>query len=406
MKDNIYSQLDIGGKTSSLSTNDGLTRRLSLRIAKITGLDINKNIMAIEWLWPMRGAANNIDIGSPYLGLRSGIRFTPEIGSIIVMGYAGEKVVSLSYLMPSDYDSLLRGDKDAQGERIRIRKLNPGEINIYSSDNAEIYLHDKIELRDKKFDSIVIDPNTKAIYLESVDLSVTNEAGSIKMGQITRGVDETATVITDDGQDFTSLAGGNALNELKIKIKELSDQTILSTAQESPTIAEVTLGTLVDDDGLKVINQAGNEIVCEINFLSGAKIQVDKKGLISFNDPNMLKPTEVPPIADDLSINDTDHTFTQTPQQRAAREGDRITIPFTFATKPDLDHPGLTQKLVFNTAALSKLAQCFMSPYGPCTFIPLQPDVNLIGEVTQGANGVFIGGLDKAKEQQDYNQNS
>jgi hypothetical protein len=265
-------------------------------------------------------------------------------------------------------------------------------------------MSDKIELRDKNYNSIIIDPNTSTIFLESVDLSVVNEAGSLFMGQVRRGIDSEIRVVTDDGKEFTSVDGGNALNEVKIKVKELSDQTILSSGDESETIAEITLGTLVDDDGAKIVNQAGNEIVCDINFSSGAKIQVDKKGLIVFNQANTLKPTEVPPIPDDLSASDSDYAYVATPQQRAAREGDRLTIPITFATNPDLDHPGLTAKLVLNTAALSKLAQCFMSPYGPCTFIPLQPDINLVGEITQGANGVFIGSLDKEKEQQEYNK--
>jgi hypothetical protein len=292
----------------------------------------------------------------------------------------------------------LAGEKDNHGVKTYASEVLQGDIQIRSSKGAEIYLDDKIHFGDKDSNSISLDPKTGNIYLNSTNLIAVNDAGYVKMGQVIRG----GKVITDDGLEVTDVLGGNSLNELKINIKELSDSSSITSTQENPTIAEVTLGTLVSESGKKIVNDKGNEIVCDINMESGARVQIDKKGNISINGANMVKVTDVPAIITPLQTKGSLNTYTNTPQQRAAREGDRISIPLSFPIKPDLDHPNMANKVIFNISQLSQFASMIMSPTGPCTFVPVTPDIKILGEIVQGANGVFIGSLDKTAEATEY----
>lgn len=402
MAGEFNSKLEVGKSADFMEVNAGLTRRLGLKIGKVTGVDTKNNTMSLEWVWPYRGAINNVDIGSPYWGFRSGIRFTPEVGSLLVIGYAKDKVVPLSYLPPSNFAQLLASEKDNNGVKTYSREISEGDIQIRSSKGAEIYLDDLVHFGDKDSNAISVDPKTGNVHIHSLNLIAENEAGYIKMGQVSRAKDGTHQVITDDGKEATAVEGGNALNELKINIKELSDSSSIVTTQENPSIAEITVGTLVNKEGLKVINPQGNEIVCDIKFASGARVQVDKKGNININEANALKPTEESNGPDRLQILEDEIIYNNTPQQRAAREGDRIAIPLSFATQPDMDHPNMANKVLFNISQLSQFASMIMSPAGPCTFVPATPDVKLLGEIVQGANGVFIGSLDKTKEIEEY----
>jgi hypothetical protein len=62
----------------------------------------------------------------------------------------------------------------------------------------------------------------------------------------------------------------------------------------------------------------------------------------------------------------------------------------------------MTNKVVFNISQLSQFASMIMSPAGPCTFVPVAPNVKILGEIVQGANGVYIGSLDKEAEAEEY----
>jgi len=264
-----------------------------------------------------------------------------------------------------------------------------------------------------------MDPDNGSINLSSLEFNVSNEAGTIFMGPVIRTVvsgEEQA--ITNDGQPIANNNGGNGLTEFKIKINEFADGTLFDSEVGNPAIAEVTLGTVVDDDGLKVLNQQGNEIVCNIELSSGAKVQIDKAGNVNINEGKSTKPTDPPAIAVPLqetvqsvettSDGETVIDYVYAPlqsQQRAAREGDRVTIPLTVQAPPDTDHPGQIAKSLVNLSTMTQLASSFMSPVGPCTFIPV-PGLKLVGEITQGANGVYIGSLDKTAEATENTQNT
>lgn len=399
------SKLEIGVSQGSTNTLGGMTRRLSMKIAKIKNVHPETNTVDLEWLWPIRGGADQVPISRPYVGFRSGIHFVPEVGSIVVIGYAFNQMVMLSYLLPSDYSKLLDGNATPSGAPSYIRQMAIGEVSMRSIQGSEVYLHDQVEIQDKNLDSIVIDPDDGSITIDSLIFNVNNEAGNITMGPIIRTIDGTDTIITNDGSNVTSSVGGKALTEFTLTVNQFADATVFDGVPDSE-IAKISVGTLVDDSGKKVLSQAGNQIVCNIAFTSGAKIQVDSKGLININEGNMLKPTAPPPTADNLSVA-SKVTFVNTAQQRAAREGDRIVIPLTTPTSSATDHPDLTQKALFNLAQMQQIASMIMTPYGPCVgFTAAVPDTRLVGEITQGSDSVFIGSLDKNAENQETLNNS
>ncbi len=361
--------------------------------------------MDLEWLWPIRGGADQVPISRPYVGFRSGIHFIPEVGSIVVIGYAFNQMVMLSYLLPSDYSKLLDGNATPSGAPAYIRQMAVGEVSMRSIQGSEVYLHEQVTIQDKNLDSIVIDPDDGSITIDSLMFNVNNEAGNITMGPIIRTVDGNDAIITNDGSSVTSSVGGKALTEFTVAVNQFADATVFDGVPDSE-IARVTIGTLVDDAGKKVLNQAGNQIVCNISLSSGARVQIDSKGNVNINEGNMLKPTAVPAIPDNLSVG-SDVSFINTSQQRAAREGDRIVVPIGIPTTTAVDHPGLIEKAAYNQVQMSTIVSTMiMSPVGPCFFIPGTPEARLVGEITQGSNDVFIGSQDKAAEKIETSDNT
>ncbi len=399
------SKLEIGVSQGSTNSLGGMTRRLSMKIAKIKNVHPESNTVDLEWLWPIRGGADQVPISRPYVGFRSGIHFVPEVGSIVVIGYAFNQMVMLSYLLPSDYSKLIDGNATPSGAPSYIRQMAVGEVSMRSIQGSEVYLHDQVTIQDKNLDSIVIDPDDGSITLDSLILYANNEAGNITMGPVIRTVDGVDKIITNDGSDVTSSVGGKALTEFTLTVNQYADATVFDGVPDSE-IAKISIGTLVDDSGKKVLNQAGNQIVCNIALTSGAKVQIDSKGNVNINEGNMLRPTAQPVVADNLSSAST-VKFVNTAQQRAAREGDRIVIPMTTPTTSAKDHPDLTTKSTFNILQMQQVASMLMTPYGPCIgFLASVPDTRLVGEITQGSDSVFIGSLDKAAESKETLDNS
>jgi len=378
----------------SNSPQSGDMKRMGIKVAQITSVDKDKNTVDLKWLWPSRGGITGVNLSRPYVGLRSGIHFLPEEGSIVLLGYAFNIPVILSYLLPSDYEKLLAGDEDSKGIPTRLSQINPGEILLNSVQNAEIYIHDQIQLLDDAGDRILIDPGTGTILVDSLNWNVINEAGSIFMGMVKRVVNNKQVVITNDGKSIVSDNGGNALTEMVINIKEFADNTINDNS-ENPSLAKITVGTLVNEDGKKVINELGNEIVCNIEFSSGAKIQVDKKGKINIGEGKMLTPTSVSTITSDPLQAKVSPTFkTQTTQQGAARNGDMVSTPFISNT--DSDHPKLNELAVLNAKELATQIAPYLRVFGayPCVYVP-GPAANLQGQIVTGSKDVFIGSSDE-----------
>ncbi len=371
-------------------TNSGFTKRLSLRIGKIISVFPNNNTVSIQWLYPNNGVMSNIELTRPYVGFQSGIHFVPEVGSVVTVGFAEDSVILLSYSFPAPFSNMLLGVPNNAGVPTRMRKLGPGEISINSVQNAEIYVHDKLEFKDQYGDLIIINPVDGSISLDSLQLYMSNEAGTLTMGMVKRN----GNIITDDGQPISTKNGGNALTELKIVVDKLANGTINSNNTSNPPVATITVGTVIDDNGNYEYTQTGKKIVCEINFNSGALIQVDETGNFIMNQGNQIIPTDTTTQIQAQKLGYSGTTYTNTSQQRATREGDGITIPVTNGQLAvDPNHPSLETVATSNILAFTQLGSMYTCMGVPLIFIPSSPGVQISGLTTQGANGVFIGDL-------------
>jgi len=379
-------------KTSKQTVTSGLAKKFSLRIGQILSVDKENNKINLRWLFPLVGSLSEIDITSPYMGYKSGIRFLPEVGSIIAVGYSEDIPIILSYNLPMNFGDMKNASKDPKGDQSYIKDLNEGEISLTSVQGSEIYIHSDLEIKDSGVDSILLKSEDSSINLDSLQLYINNEAGNLSMGMITRN----GRIVTDDGSSVTSVTGGNALTELKITVNELADASINSSSVSNTALAEITVGTVVDDNGNILATSDGEQIALQVKMSSGAIVVIDKKGKMYIE-------------ADKLNINsgydEPAESITDPSQQRAAREGDRITVPLSFLAPPDTTHPGLNTQGLLNLSTMSQLAASFMSPIGPCTFIPV-PNLKLFGQITQGSNDVFIGSNDKLAEIQENLNNS
>jgi hypothetical protein len=392
----------------------GLTAKLGMKIGKIVRVRAEKNTADLEWLWPIRGGNGSVKLSRPYVGLRSGINFIPEVGSQVIVGYSKDEIVLLSYLMPSDFDQLIAGATDNKGIPTRMRVMNPGEISLSSSDNSEIYLRDILELHDSKNNKITIDP-TFGITASSTEFTVNNEAGQLFMGLVRRNSPYAAPeIVTDDGLPIPSFNGGNALTEVTLNVKRTADGSDLTNNDATPNIAKITVGNLVDENGNKVVNQINKEIVCEIKIGEkkdptgrtilnpGMKIQIDIDGNYNINGGNMLSPLEQIPataIRATLSIQKkkSDYkssTYTTQSKQNAARVGDTIKIPLSPFDPDIIEHPGLLKQGGLNAKTLITWFPSSCHVMGiPVIFLPTPAE--LVGQIMTGADGVFIG--DKPK---------
>ena len=405
------SDLDIGSGQGTNNVFAGVMRRLSMKIAKIQNVHTDTNAVDLEWLWPVRGGASNIQLGRAGAGLRSGVHYMPEVGSIVLVGYAFNKLVILSYLLPSDYASMLAGTPDAQGNPTRLRQLDTGEISINSSENAEVYLNDQVNILDPNGNNITIEPDDNSINFDSMILYSDNEAGQITMGPTTRN----GSIITSDGLPILSNPGGNALTELNIVVEQYSNGTIFDGTQNN-NLANITVGTLVDANGLQVINQASNNIITNVDYatssitkpqIANANFKVDDEGNFNINDGNQLLPTDVPAVPVPLLNVVTGNTFIAQCQQRVAREGDRVVIPVGIPTTSLEAHPDLANKATFNIEQMQQIVSSILTPMGPCIgFVPAAPDMRLVGMITQGSDSFFAGSLDKTAEAQETADNT
>jgi hypothetical protein len=276
MKQLLESDIEIVSKPK---LNKGHTQKMTLRLGQIVAVYPNNNLVDIQWMFPQVGRMDKLELGRPYVGFQSGIHFVPQVGSLVTVGYIQELPILLTYTLPSSFSSMLSGLNDSTGTPMRIRRLQAGEISLNSVQDAEIYLHDSVDISDASNDSIVIDPSDGSITLDSIQLYLENEAGEMTMGMIVRN----GQTITDDGQSTTTTSGGNALTELNISINQFADDTINSSSQSNPVVSNIIIGTVVDANGNQVQSPDNVNINLQVNMNSGIVVQFDANGNIFVN---------------------------------------------------------------------------------------------------------------------------
>lgn len=239
---------------------------------------------------------------------------------------------------------------------------------------------------------VEFDNSSQTFKLEIVNWKLVTEAGSEVFGLIKR------LVPNGDGTKSVQVienSTGDLLTEYNLKLYETADGLAGINSSQEPLV-EIILGTVVDENG-QIINANGEteltnvkQIVAKLSFKSGVEILIDKEGKASIKGVRLN--------INNGSTEETDTTLgTNNPAlgtegQKVARVHDKTTVPLS-PSYTDTKYKTLTEKAVLNQDTLTKLAAAFVSPAGPCVFVPssLVGNVALEGEVTEGATNVYVG---------------
>ena len=180
-----------------------------LRLGAISRIDYETGYVDITWL-EEPGIAQFVRLPSAFSSARSSIRGMPEIGSLVLCGWSRQSQTWESPVILSFVDGnlqhlleyrLLRNSKTTEKlkeiktirEKLgydvirgKRRKIYPGEIDIESTQGAELYLDDNVYISDSRLNEIEIRSDDRSIRLSSNQLFINTQASRTWNGMITR----------------------------------------------------------------------------------------------------------------------------------------------------------------------------------------------------------------------------
>lgn len=261
-----------------------------LRLGVISRVDYESGYVDIKWL-EGTGSTQLVQIPLSHASLRSSIRAMPEEGSVVICGWTRqtqtlETPVILGFVDPNLANllqyRLLRNNKtkdtlqEIKSIREKIgynvirgkrRKIYSGEIQLESTQGAELNLDEDVYLSDSKLNEIEIKSADKSIRLSSNQLYISSQASRINNGMIAREPinnnfafrptvlpnGQKIQFVTDSSNPYH--LGGRPFNEIRTELYETSDGILranevnsnFEVEQKSPYITYV-LGTLVGND--------------------------------------------------------------------------------------------------------------------------------------------------------------
>ncbi len=261
------------------------------KIGVITRVDYEAGYVDIDWLEGRGSTASLIHLPLAHASLRSSIRGMPEEGSVVVCGWTRqsqtwEDPVILSFvdlnLQTLINNYLLRNKKTPEfltqiktiREKIgynvtrgKRRKIYPGEIQVESTQGAELYLDEDVYLSDSKLNEIEIRSADKSIRMSANQLYTLTRASRTWNGMITRepvnGVFAFQPTTLPNGQKIQFVTdlqnplhvGGRAFTEHRTELYETSDGILKASEVNAgydvnPLAPYLTfvLGTLVGND--------------------------------------------------------------------------------------------------------------------------------------------------------------
>lgn len=292
----------------------------------------------------------NIPLTSPFFTGRAFIGGMPEVGTMVVCGFIkntnsfGSPIIltylnpfyirSLNYAYddgkaPIDLDSLASvKDKIGYGvTRLKRRKIYPGDINLESSQGAEMLLNDDVSIADANLNEIMISSVENAIISSSINnvmytsgVRVTsgtaNRPGAVSVDKTVLPNGKSQSIITDNTNSID--LGGQPFSEFRIDVNELStgvmppvdsfEQSDFDiTSPDGSFLVSQTFGTLIGNSkrdiehygrvlrpqiftsaidstlDIRDVNCVPNEYLTisgayQLKFKSGTKIDVDKEG--------------------------------------------------------------------------------------------------------------------------------
>jgi hypothetical protein len=262
-----------------------------LKIAKIARIDYEQGYADIEWIEGVQVQRAFVRLPAAYSSLRGCIRGMPEVGSLVVCGwYRGqthnwEDPIILSYIdtnldVLNDY-RLLRTNKtpDTLSEineirqkigynviRGKRRKIYPGEIQVESTQGAELYLDEDVYLSNSKLNEIEIRSADQSIRISTNQIYSISQAARTWQGMIVREPTSSFVfqpTVLPNGQKIQIVTdsrnpvhlGGKAYTEQRIELFEKTDGVLkvseinsgIDISDQTPFITLV-LGTLVGND--------------------------------------------------------------------------------------------------------------------------------------------------------------
>jgi len=266
-----------------------------LRIGRITSVDYEKGLLTLVWEDSF-GERSNVKLTNAMSTGRGFLGGMPEIGSFVLCGFTKQTPTSsepviLQYLN-LNYESskkyvLSRGKAEdelqnisSKGqlvdtrqkigygiERIKQRKLYPGEIQAESTQGSELYLDDNVYLSNSALNEIEIKSADQSIRFSSRQQYHQTNASRIWNGMITRepikGDQLLQPTVLSNGQKIQIITdsnnpyhlGGKALNEYRLELYEnttgklnVSEVNSGMDVSDLDPMIEFTLGTTVGND--------------------------------------------------------------------------------------------------------------------------------------------------------------
>ncbi len=138
---------------------------------------------------------NDLTFAFPSLGTSSGMMHYPEVGSLVLMGFANGFLVPLSYL-PSAPDvspmyfttsnDSMPADSPVKTIRHKFPIIRVGDLHFFSKDGPTLALDDEVNLNDGFGQSLRIRPATKTATLSAATIQNKSVGVSIKEGHASR----------------------------------------------------------------------------------------------------------------------------------------------------------------------------------------------------------------------------
>jgi hypothetical protein len=254
-----------------------------------------------------------------------------------------------------------------------------------------------VEVLTRTGGSVLVESSTNSLKTSTAFCKTTTAAGTSIFGAIKRLVSDPIRGTGKVVKLIQSLVQAT-LTEYKFRLYETVEEqnTVLSLTP----LVEVTVGTVVDADGTVVNKTDGasylsaKEVTVQVKLKSGIRIDIDKAGRVSIVGAIInINSGSVDATDADIALGlETNDASLGTRGQHIAREHDKVTIPLAVSYT-DTEHASLTTKNGENLSALRSLVSSIIAPSGggPCTLV-LTGDVTLVGEITEGAKDMYVGG--------------
>ncbi len=240
------------GQGEFIHQGDEVFKRLAQ--AQIVSVDTGTNTCTIQYLDTL-GVVSGVQINYPYISAGgsqwAGIRFMPDKGDIVIVGFRADNFPEIVAYKLANYKQLTQVNADKKGF---FRALNPGEISIATKGGAEIYLSkDGYVLIAGKTNSLVFDIEKSRIHALTGTWQVDSGDVEFRFGNVWRTIAGVKRVI-ENGVTF---------------LKEL--------AFDFGTLISGAFGNVTDDNGVPKQSQLSASLVAQL-IGAGFEVQIDVEG--------------------------------------------------------------------------------------------------------------------------------